>query len=255
MAAESPAYLIPPATPPGTDTQVITGGATINGIDLTPTEAAVFKRDLARIATLTTLERDLYELLMDDADALMAVAALAKGSIGTNPHFTGLLASGNEIGMQLIRSATVLSNNTVNNAALAAPVYNWVRTFAASGWTDVFGSSASPVDLSSTGITGFPVTNTQNRVMLAIIALLNTAVAPQLSEIRFHVDNVDYPVEPIAWEPATDLFYAKLQGIVVVTVNDRFFMRGNVQPSSTGGQDATQLFGLTFATGTYDTYE
>ncbi|MBF6555568.1 MAG: hypothetical protein IVW52_05250 [Acidimicrobiales bacterium] len=253
--AATPAYLVPPATPPGTNTKLVTGNAKISSVDLDPTEIATFKRDLSRIATITSLERDLYELLMDDADALQAVAALAKGSIGTNPHFSGLLASGNEIGMSLIRPATVLSNNTVNNSANVAPVYNWVHTYTASGWTDVFGSAASPIDLSSTGIATFPVTNTQNRVMVAVIALLNTSPAPQLSEVKFSVDNVVYPVQPIAWLPSTDLFYAKLQGIFVITVNDHFYMRGNVQPSSTGGQDATQLFGLTFATGTYLTYE
>lgn len=255
MDTDAPSYLQPPVTPPGTNTAIVNGNAVINGIDLTDNEKAIFKRDLARIGTIRSLEDELYQLLMDDADALMAVAALAKGSIGTNPHFTGLLASGTEIGMQLIRAPTILSNNTVNNAAAAAAVYSWVQNYLASGWTNVFGSSASPVDLSSTGIAGVSVTNTQNRVLLAIIALLNNGPSPQLQEIRFHVENVDYPVQPLAWMGATDLKYAKLQGIYVIPVNGRFWMRGNVQPSSVGGTDQTELFGLTFAPGTYLTYE
>ncbi len=246
---------VPQVTPSGTNTQVVNGNSQIASIPLNANEQAIFKRDIARIAAIHSLERPLYDLLMDDADALMGIAALAKGSIGTNPVFSGLMASGNEIGMQMIRAATVLSNNTVNNPAQAAPVYDWVQSYAAAGWTNVFGSSGSFVDLSSTGISGYPVTNTQNRVMLAVIALLDPTPSPQFQEVRFHVQNVDYPVEPIAWEAATNLFYAKLQGIYLTPVNGRFYMRGNVQPSTTGGQDQTELFGLAFATGDYLTYE
>ena len=254
-STHGPPTSIPPVTPPGTDTQVVNGNSQIAQVPLTAKEQGIFKRDLARMAAIHSLEDTLYRLLMDDAGALMNIAALAKGSIGTNPTFTGLLAAGNEIGFQLIRAPTILSNNTVNNAAAAAPVYSWVQTYSGAGWTNVFGSSSSFVDLSSTGITGYPVTNTQNRVMVAMIALLDPAPAPQLQEVRFHIQNVDYPVEPIAWETATDLYYAKLQGIYLVPVNGRFYMRGNVQPSTTGGQDQTELFGLTFGTGDYLTYE
>jgi len=256
MAESPPPYQVPPVTPPGVNTQVINGNSKIASIALTSEEQAVFQRDISRLAVMYSLAApSLSALLADDWGALQAIAALAKGSIGTNPTFSGSVASGNEIGMQLIRSATVLSNNTVNNAAAAAPVYNWVQSYAANGWTNVFGSSSSYVDLSSTGITGYQVTNTQNRVMLAILGLINPACAPQLQEVRFHIQNVDYPVEPIAWEPATDLYFAKFQGIYLVPVNGRFYMRGNVQPSTTGGQDQTELFGIAFATGDYLSYE
>lgn len=257
MAAHitGPPYSVPPVTPPGTNTAVVNGNSQIASVPLSAQEQAIFLRDISRIAYMESLERPLYSLLMSDAPTLMSIASLAKGSIGTNPTFTGLLASGNEIGMQLIRAPTVLSNNTVNNSANTKPVYSWVQNYTASGWTNVFGSASSFVDLSSTGIATFSVTNTQNIVMLAIIALLNPSTTPQLQEVRFHVQNVDYPVEPIAWQPATNLFYTKLQGIYVVPVNGRFYMRGNVQPSTTGGQDATELFGLAFSTGNYLTYE
>ncbi len=255
MTGSTAPYLTAPTTPPGVTTDIINGNSKIASIPLTGSEQAIFKRDLARIGSIYALQRPLYDLLMSDADALMSLASLAKGSIGTNPTFTGLLASGNEIGMQLIRSATVLSNNTQNNSAKAAPVYSWVQTYTASGWTNVFGSAASYVDLSSTGIATYSVTNTQNIVMLAVIALLNPIPSPQLQEVRWHVQNVDYPVEPIAWQQATDLYYAKLQGIYTIPVNGRFYMRGNVQPSTTGGIDQTELFGLAFSTGNYLSYE
>lgn len=254
MSAPTPS-LEAGVTPSGVNTQVINGNSTIASIALTANETAIFQRDLARMASMYSLQSHLYRLLMDDFQGLLSIAALAKGSIGTNPVFTGLLASGNEIGFQLIRAPTVLSNNTVNNPAQAAPQYSWVQNYAASGWANVFGSSSSYVDLSSTGISGFPVTNTQNRVMVAMIALLDPTPSPQLQEVHFQVQNVTYPVETLAWQPATDLYYAKLQGIYLTPVNGRFYMRGNVQPSTTGGIDQTELFGLTFATGDYLTYE
>jgi hypothetical protein len=251
----TPPYQEPPITPPGVDAQIITGGATIASLALTPAEQQTFQRDLSRLAAMYSLESPLYRLLMDDAATLQQIASLAKGSIGTNPVFNGIYANGNEIGMQLIRAPTVLSNNTVNNPSNTAPVYDWVQTYAASGWTNIFGSSSSYVDLSSTGITSYPVTNTQNRVMVAIIALLDPTPAPQIQEVHFQVMNITYPVQALAWETATDLFYAKLGGIYTIPVNGRFYMRGNIQPSSTGGMDQTELFGLTFATGDYLTYE
>lgn len=254
-ATGSPPYQTAPVTPPGTPTKVVNGNSTIVPVPLTPAEQAVFKRDVSRLGAMFALERPLYHLLLDDMDALMEIAGLAKASIGTNPVFGGTLASGGEIGMQLIRAATVLSANKQNNSAQTAAVYDWVQTYSASGWTDVFGSATNPVDLSSTGISGVSVSNLQNRVLLAVVALLDPTPSPQLQEIRFHVQNVDYPVEVIAWEQATDLYYAKLQGIYMIPVNGRFYMRGNVQPSTTGGQDQTELFGLTFATGDYLTYE
>jgi hypothetical protein len=255
MTGSSAPYLTAPTTPPDATTDIINGNSQIASIALTPKEQTIFKRDLSRMGSMYALQRPLYDLLMSDAGALMSVASLAKGSIGTNPTFTGALASGNEIGMQLIRAATVLSNNTQNNPSKTAPVYSWVQTYTASGWTNIFGSATSPVDLSSTGISTYSVTNTQNIVMIAVIALLDPTPSPQLQEVRWHVQNVDYPVETIAWQQATDLYYAKLQGIYTIPVNGRFYMRGNVQPSTTGGIDQTQLFGLAFSTGNYLTYE
>ena len=251
----TPPYQEPPITPPGSSTQVVNGGSNIANIPLTTAEQAIFIRDLARLGARYSLESPLYQLLMDDAGALMAVAAMAKGSIGTNPTFNGAEASGNEIGMQLVRAPSVLSNNTQNNPTQTAPVYSWVQTYIAAGWTNVFGSSSSFVDLSSTGISGYQVTNTNNRVLMAFIALLDPVSSPQLQEIRFHIEQVDYAVQPCAWLAASDLYYTKLDAVYMVPANGRFYMRGNVQPSTTGGIDQTELFGLTFSTGNYLSYE
>jgi hypothetical protein len=73
-----------------------------------------------------------------------------------------------------------------------------------------------------------------------------------VAEYRFHVQNVDYQVEPITWEPISDLAYVRMAAPVIIQTNGTFYMRGNIQPA---GTDATQLLGLTFATGDYLTYE
>ena len=50
-------------------------------------------------------------------------------------------------------------------------------------------------------------------------------------------------------------YYTKLDAVYMVPANGRFYMRGNVEPSTTGGIDQTELFGLTFSTGNYLSYE
>lgn len=224
---------------------LLTGNATLNQVDLNPKERDIFDRDLLRIAEMVSLERDLSKMLLDDRDAFLVAAAIAKGSIGTNPQFTGLAANGTEIGMQLIRAITVRNPGI---AAGGTPVLTWVQQFAASGWTDLFGSATTPVDLSQTGSAGSSPTNTRGRVVLAFGALLDPLI-PKAQEYRVHVGQVDYPVQSLAWMPGTNLFYAKLMGMFIIPVDGRFNMRANINPSP--GQDAIELLGLTFSTGIY----
>jgi len=227
---------------------VIDGNSQLAYIPLTREEAATFKRDFERLVYIQALERDLSSLLFDDIDYYLFAAGVAKGSIGTNPSFNGTTPGSAEIGMQLIRAVTVVN---VGIGPGGTPDTLWTQTYGTPGWNNIFGSSSAPVDLSQTG-TGSGATNTKNIVMLCFSALIDTVTTPLVEEYRFHVQNVDYPVEPIAWELATDIAYARLTAPVLVPVNGRFYMRGNV---SAAGSDATQLFGLAFATGAYLTYE
>lgn len=229
-------------------TSILTGNTKLTHIPLTKAESTTFYRDMHRLASIQSYQRDLSALLLDDLPTYIYAAGVAKGSIGTNPVFGGVAASGNEIGMQLIRAITV---RNINIASPTTPVLTWAQTYGAAGWTNVFGSATAPVNLGQAGL-GTGATNTQNRVLLAFNALVNTSVPPLVSEYRFHIQSIDYPVEAVTWEPLTNLAYVRLATPVIIQVNGQFYMRGDIQPS---GTDATQLFGITFASGDYLTYE
>ena len=232
---------IPPAPP-----LVLSGNTQYPQIKPSPDEFSIFYRDFVRMSTIYSLQRDLSELLFSDADTYASIVGIAKGSIGTNPVFRGVVAQGGEIGFQLIRAITVENPGIASGGT---PVQNWIKTYTATGWQGIFGSATSKIDLSQFGTGGSSATNTNGRVMLAFGALLNPVTSPKVSEIQITVGSLTYPIWNIDWEPAGDLFYAKLPGVVLVPVNQNFYINGNIQPST--GQDATQLFGLTFATGTY----
>lgn len=227
-------------------TAIITGSSSLSYVPLNQKETEIFHRDYRRLIYVQALERDLSPIFDDEELVYFYAAGIAKGSIGTNPTFAGNTPGASEIGMQLIRAVTVL------NPGIAAPppVLSWTQTYAGAGWTNIFGSSTVPVDLSQTGVSG--ATNLQNRVMMCITALINPSVPPLVAEYRWHIQNVDYTIHPITWETVTDLSYVRLSEPIIAAVNSRFYMRGNIEAA---GTDQTQLFGITFATGAYLTYE
>ena len=236
-------------TPPGVPQApplVLSGNTQYPQITPSPDELAIFYRDFQRMATMYSLQRDLTQLLYDDAETYAAMVGIAKGSIGTNPIFRGVSAQGGEIGMQLIRAITV-ENPGISPGQ--TPVQSWVKNYTSTGWQGIFGSASNKIDLSQFGTGGSSATNLNGRVMLAFGALLNPVTSPKVSEIQITVGTLTYPIWNIDWEPAGDLFYAKLPGVVLIPVNQNFYINGNIQPGP--GLDATQLFGLTFATGTY----
>lgn len=236
-------------TPP----YVIDGGAKTTYIPLSASETQTFDRDYRRLVALQSLERDMSNLLLEDESYYLWGAGIAKASIGTNPVFGGATPGNTEIGMQLIRAITVLNPGIKSPST---PVLTWDQTYAGTGWADVFGSAANPIDLSQTGL-GTSATNTQNRVMLMFSAFVNARAPPLLAEYRFHVQNIDYPVEPITWQPISDLAFARLSAPVMIPANGKFYMRGNIQQpnGATSLSDATELFGMVFATGDYLTFE
>lgn len=232
---------------------ILSGNSRYQSYALTPEEEATFYRDLQRMAQMYAFQRDLADLLLDDAETFESIAGIAKGSIGTNPTFNGLNAQGNEIGMQKIRPITVMNPGIASGGT---PVQSWVQNYASTGWTDLqspavsfFGSSTKKIDLSQSGTGGSSATNTRGRVVLAINALLNTATSPKVSEIKISIGSLSYPIYNIDWEPATNIFFARLPGVILIPVDGNFYITGNIEPST--GEDATQLFGLTFATGNY----
>jgi len=241
LAAKSESFAISPP-------YIIDGNSELAYVPLTPREVVTFEHDFRRLVYLQAFERDLSRFLLEDLDYYLFAAGVAKGSIGTNAVVNGSTPGNAEIGFQLLRAVTVLN---VGISPGGTPDLLWPQTYGTPGWNNIFGSAAAPVDLSQTG-TGAGATNTKNIVLLCFSALLDTVTNPLIEEYRFHVQNVDYPVEPIAWELATDIAYARLSAPVLVPVNGRFYMRGNI---SAAGTDGTQLLGLTFGTGAYLTYE
>jgi hypothetical protein len=230
---------------------ILTGGISApTEVPFLPEEIAIFDRDLERLAYMASLSADLRNLLLSDRDAFLVAASVAKSTLGTNLTFAGISASSPaQLGMQLIRAITVRNPGITSGT----PVQNWIQSYSSTGWTNIFGSPANPVSLAQTGLGGSSATNLQNKVVLAFGALIDPTPSPKIAEYRFHVGPTDYQVHSISWQPLTNLFYAKLEGMFLITKNQSFYMRGNIQPST--GQDNTQLFGLTFATGDYLTYE
>lgn len=222
--------------------RVISGASHLTSVELTNTELEAFTQDLKNTSAIESLERNLSDLLLGSADFFLYAAGVAKASLGAGA-FTGSSAVGSDIGFQLIRAITV-RNPGISSGT---PVTSWPQSYASAGWTDVFGSAVSPVDFSQNGLGGSSATNLKGRAMLAISAILNQT-PPRLSEYRFHVGQVDYPVGNLNWWMSTDLAYYKLPTPIIVPVNGRFYMRGNTFQS---GVDGTQLFGLTYATGDY----
>lgn len=203
--------------------------------DLTPKELTTFDRDLMSLSNYYDKARDLRTLFLEDRDTFLWAASIAKKQLAIG--FGGSVAGSGQFGMQLIRSKTILGAS------------DWLQSYAAAGWqTAVFGSSASPVDFSTTSTT---YGNPQNRV-LAIITKLYCTTLPKITEIYFHVGATDYPIWPISFRGVGDLFVAGLPASVLVNKNSKFYMLGNVG-SAIGVVDGTAPLGLTFCLAEYMT--
>ena len=61
-----------------------------------------------------------------------------------------------------------------------------------------------------------------------------------------------YPVLPLTWLKLTDIFLARLPGILLALVNDNFSVEANIE---TTGDDTPILFGLQFVTNDYAVLE
>jgi len=186
------------------------GGIELAFENLTAEEIAVFDRDLAKMSGYFSQSRDLQNLFLEDRDTYLYCASIAKKQLGTG--FGGVTPGSGQIGMQLIRSKLILG------------AANWLQTISAAGWNNIFGSSSSPVDLSSTSST---YGNPQNRCVLCIPKLMDIC-APKITEAWFNVGPTQYPIFPIGLFSVADLFVAKIPAAVYVGKNGRFYMRGNI---------------------------
>jgi len=212
---------------------LIAGSGTPLAFDnLTLDEIDIFDLDLIKMSKYFSQNRDLQNLILEDRDTYLWAASIAKKQLAKG--FGGANPGSGEFGIQFIRSQSVL---------VAA---DWLRSYSASGWQNVFGSSSSPVDLSVT--TGL---NPQNRLLLCFPKLYNNTV-PKLTELYFHIGPTDYPIWPLNWGAMGDLYVAGLPWSPLIVKNGRWWMRGSVG-SAIGVVDGSAPLGLAFADAEYMT--
>jgi hypothetical protein len=233
------------------DISFLSGRSQVPGfIDLSPAEIAIFDADLRRLAYMSALERDLSALLTSQRDALLFAASILKSSF-KGLTFGGLLGGGG-FNMQLVRPITILSSVPVaQGGGGGTAVQTWKRTFTTTGWQALFGNDSNQVSLGVTGSSTTAVT-TYSRVGLAVPYILSTGASPKFVEIRPRVLTTGYPVYPLHWMRMSDLFVAKLPGILLALANDYFDIEANID---TTGDDAPSLFGVQFVTNDYAVLE
>lgn len=222
----SPAVL----TGPGS-ISIWAGGIELAWENLTDAELTAFDRDLVKLAKAFSQSRDLQTIFLEDRDFYLYCASIAKKQLAAG--FGGVSPASGQIGMQLIRSKTILG------------AANWWRSYAAPGWNNVFGSSTVPVDLSTTAAA---YGNPQNRVAIAFPKLIGRTI-PKLCEAYFHIGPTDYQIFPLSFLGVGDLYIANLPAGVYVGKNGRFWMRGNIEARDV--VDGIAPLGLTFAIAEY----
>jgi hypothetical protein len=225
---------------PGSVSFIAGTGAQLQYQNLTRDELTVFDRDLIKLADYFSLSRDLNHIFLEDRDAFLWAASIAKQQLQVG--FGGAVPGSGQFGMQLIRAKTILSTSTF----LAT---DWLQSWTSPGWQTapgIFGSVTSPVDMSTTNTNPG---NPQNRVLLCITKLYCTTI-PKLREVWFHIGATDYPIWPIEFRGMGDLYVAGLPATPLITKNGKFFMNGNLG-SISGTIDGTAPLGLTFALAEY----
>jgi len=197
----------------------------------------LFDRDLQNLADYFSLAHDLKTVFLEDRDSYLWAASIAKKQLLTS--FGGVAAGSGQFGMGLIRPKTILG-------ATAGYAGDWLQSYSTNQWQNVFGSSTTPVDLSTTNaLNGNP----QNRVLMVISNLYCTTV-PKIREIWFQVGPTSYPIWPIEFRNLSDCWVAGMPAMPFISRNGKFYMRGNLG-SPIGVIDGTAPLGLTFALAEY----
>jgi hypothetical protein len=210
------------------DVSIIAGTPTIPAFEnLTPAELKAFDRDLVKIAGYYAFQRDLYSLFLEDRDTYLFGACIAKKEL--NAGFGGAVPGSSEFGLQIIRAKLILGADS------------WLRTITTAGWNNILGSSAAPIDLSTTSST---YGNPQNRVTLMIPKLIDYAI-PKINEVWFFVNPTQYPIWVTKFMQISNVSVANLPASIYIAKNNRFYMRGNVEGSNVSIGVAP--LGLTYA--------
>jgi len=219
---------------------VLSASSLALGKQFSDKEIQIFTRDLATLAEMPALQRDLGDILLKYSEVLLTLAEEANAQLAPQSEFAGLAAtSSSQIGMQLIRAVTVMNPNITNPAN---ENLSWYRTFTTTGWQTIFN-----VNTGQTGLANGGATQLQNTVVLAVLGMIDT-LPPKVGEYQVKVENTTYMVETAEYLPMSNVYYYKFPGAVYVGVNTNMTVYGNVL---TTGPSNLQLFGLTFAKGSY----
>lgn len=202
-------------------------GVALSFENLTPTEIDVFDRDLVKLAKYFGLTKEITDIFLEDRDVYLYAAAIAKKQLGVG--FGGSVPGSGQFGMQFIRPKLVLGADT------------WFQKHTSLGWGNILGSSASPVDFSTTSST---YGNPQNRVLSVFPKLVDYTI-PKVGEVWLHIGPSDYPIWPIRFMQLSDLYVASLPATALIVKNGKFYMRGNVEALNV--YDGLAPLGLTFA--------
>jgi len=217
---------------PGAVSFIAGTGAQLDHENLSADEVGIFDRDLIAMSDYFGLSRDLKTVFLEERDTYLWAASIAKKQLAVG--FGGVVPGSGQFGMQLIRSKTVLGAS------------DWLQSYSAAGWNNIFGTSSTLINLGSTSTTyGAP----QNRTLMVISGLYCTTL-PKIREVWFHIGATDYPIFPIGFMGLSDLFVAGLPSKPFINKNGQFYMRGNVG-SAIGVVDGTAPLGLTFALAEY----
>ena len=212
---------------------MLAGGGSIDVAPLTQDEQHLFDDGMAHLARHVGIVGGsgdpMYQILMDWYPEFLFACKVAKQQLDMS--FGGINAGGSQFGMHFIRP------RVFGAAYLTA---YWWQTWAAVGWQNVWGTAAANITMPDT---------TGARALICFPMILSGSASPKVTEVRFGVEGVDYPIWPIkAWNRIGDIYAATLAGAIIVPPGNGFYMRANIDAL---GNDELIPLGLQFSISTY----
>jgi hypothetical protein len=222
---------------------ILSGGIVPPAVALTNAEMASFNEGFNAVTALYDEygPDSLSYILRSEKPTYVLGAEYAKAAFGQN--FGGIVGSSG-INMQLIRSATVLSQGS------STPVYTWSKNITTTGWGSLFGSKTTQFTLkNSQG--GNTVVNTYKNVMFVATHIIDS-VKPLYDEIQIGANSTDYPIYPVTTQKIGGRYVIKLPMPLVILNDTQFYVMANYQRLGTA---SPQLLGFQYALHTYATLQ
>lgn len=205
--------------------RLLAGAGSLDQAALTDDEKTLFDDMIERLSLQRAYQRELTDLLADWKDEFLDGVKVAKNRLNLN--FGGVAPGGSQFGGSFVR-AKVFGYST------------WDLSITATGWQDVWGSSASPITMPDT---------TSNKALIAIPALLSCSPSPKFMELWVSVSGTNYPIEVVKpYFQVGNIYLAILQGAILVGPGDSFYMRGNADKT---GNEVLEPFGIQYSPAAY----